>query len=60
MPLAEGDSRKSIRENIKRSRKEGKPLKQAIAIALQKAGKNKKRQKQSDRGRTVLTAAIQG
>lgn len=42
MPLKSGKSKKAVSENIKRLAREGKPPKQAIAIALQKAGKKKK------------------
>jgi len=42
MPLVPGSSQKAVKANIRASRKEGKPLKQSIAIALQKAGKARK------------------
>lgn len=41
MPLNKGKSPKVIKENIKTEMAHGKPQKQAIAIALQKAGKKK-------------------
>lgn len=41
MPLIKGYSRDSIVKNIKRERKEGKPEKQAVAIALSVAQKAK-------------------
>lgn len=42
MPLATGNSRKVIGQNIKTEEAAGKPRKQAIAIALHKAGKGRK------------------
>lgn len=43
MPLSKGSSKKVISKNIETEMKAGKPQKQAIAIAMNKAGKSKKR-----------------
>ena len=43
MPLHKGTSDKVISENIRREMQAGKPQKQAIAIALHKAGKSNRR-----------------
>lgn len=43
MPLKSGKSKKAISENIAIERQAGKPEKQAIAIAMSKAGKSKKK-----------------
>jgi hypothetical protein len=45
MPLRKGSSKKAISKNIGTLIKEGRPPKQAVAIAMDKAGKSSKKGK---------------
>jgi hypothetical protein len=45
MPLVSGKSKKAVSDNIKIEMSAGKPQKQAVAIALSKAGKSNKGKK---------------
>lgn len=45
MPLLKGSSKGVVGENIRTEMKHGRPQAQAIAIAMRKAGKSKKKSK---------------
>ncbi len=45
MPLKSGSSRKIVSENIKTEMAHGKSQRQSIAIAMSKAGKDRKKKK---------------
>jgi hypothetical protein len=42
MPLKSGSSKKTVSSNIKTEMNAGRPQKQAVAIAMSKAGKGRK------------------
>jgi len=47
MPLTKGKTKKAVSSNVKKLRKEGYPPKQAVAIALNSAGKSRRKKRGS-------------
>jgi len=45
MPLKAGKDQAILSQNIRKLKKEGKPQKQAVAIAISKAGRKRRRKK---------------
>jgi len=49
MPLLKEGTKEAVSANIRRLRKEGKPSKQAIAIALNVSGKTRKKRRRKNK-----------
>ena len=55
MPLVSGSSKKAISTNIRTEMRHGKPQKQAIAIAMSKAGKSRKKKHKGEKLMKAMT-----
>lgn len=60
MPLSKGSSQSVISKNISTLMREGRPQKQAIAIALRSARKSKSRKRKIRKLRSSLVKIIRG
>ncbi len=47
MPLKKGKSKKTVSSNVKKLRGEGYPQRQAVAIAMNTAGKSRRKRRRS-------------
>ena len=60
MPLKSGKSKEAVSENISELVRSGRPQKQAVAIAMDKAGKSNKKRKRRKKGTTKSPGGTAG